>query len=139
MLSKQPFLRASAVWWTGLLVFALILTGCGGATDSTSNSAEPAANNQAEQAAEEPTTNEQTEEVAVQEEAEPEAELEPQAGESQQSTSSAVAECRTATPENDPLMALLQPNTAIAPVSEDDWSKGPADAPLTIIEYGDFQ
>jgi len=135
MLPKQPFLRTSAAWWAGLLVFAIILTGCGDATDSTLDSAEPATDNQAEQAVEEPTSAEPTEEVAVQEETESES----QGGESQQSTSSVAAECRTATPENDPLMALLQPNPAIAPVSDDDWSKGPADAPVTIIEYGDFQ
>jgi hypothetical protein len=30
-------------------------------------------------------------------------------------------------------------NSTIPPVSADDWTMGPEDAPTTIIEYGDFQ
>lgn len=30
-------------------------------------------------------------------------------------------------------------NPLIAAVSNEDWSKGQADAPITVIEYGDFQ
>jgi len=135
MLLQQHFQRASAVWWTGLLVFAIILTGCGGATDSTSDSSDTTTNNQAEQAADEPSTVERTEEVATQEN---DVEAEPSASESQPLASSS-AECHATTPENDPLMALLQTNPAIPPISDDDWSKGPADAAINIIEYGDFQ
>jgi hypothetical protein len=30
-------------------------------------------------------------------------------------------------------------NQLIATASEDDWAKGPTDAAITVIEYGDFQ
>ncbi len=31
------------------------------------------------------------------------------------------------------------PNSPFPDVSASDWRRGPADAPITIIEYGDFQ
>jgi hypothetical protein len=30
-------------------------------------------------------------------------------------------------------------NETISPVTDADWVKGPADATVTIIEYGDYQ
>jgi hypothetical protein len=30
-------------------------------------------------------------------------------------------------------------NTQVAGPSDDDWAKGPATAPVTVVEYGDFQ
>lgn len=33
----------------------------------------------------------------------------------------------------------IAPDPNIKPVAADDWSKGPADAEVTLIEYGDFQ
>jgi hypothetical protein len=51
------------------------------------------------------------------------------------------------TPTNQPACSVVSasylpkasPNSPIPLVSELDWSRGPVDAPLTIIEYGDFQ
>jgi len=57
----------------------------------------------------------------------------------QELASSSSAACRAVTPNNDPIAAVLQPNELIAPISDSDWTKGPADAPITFIEYGDFQ
>ncbi len=33
----------------------------------------------------------------------------------------------------------ITPDSNIKPVAADEWSKGPADADITVIEYGDFQ
>ena len=40
-------------------------------------------------------------------------------------------------PQCTPVPISADPN--IKPVAADDWSKGPADAEITLIEYGDFQ
>ena len=35
--------------------------------------------------------------------------------------------------------APISPDPNIQPATADDWSKGPAGAEITLIEYGDFQ
>jgi len=37
------------------------------------------------------------------------------------------------------LAVFLPEDPNIPPVGSDDWIKGPVDAPITLIEYGDFQ
>jgi len=61
------------------------------------------------------------------------------APEQELASSSSTASCRAVTPDNDPIAAVLQPDELIAPISDSDWTKGPADALITFIEYGDFQ
>lgn len=159
-----------------LLFISLVLAACGGAaapvpeesvtSGDTEEVAQPAAESEkqaqesqeAASAEEEMTAAEETE--ATSEEAAPEeseaVSEEPAAEESatkeaeatdnesssapeQELASSSSAACRAVTPDNDPIAAVLQPNELIAPISDSDWTKGPADAPITFIEYGDFQ
>ena len=144
---------------TCLLFISLVLAACGGATESVSEesitsdeteesaqeSQEATSAEETEAISEEPATEESeaaNEEPAAEESVAEEAEAtdseNPPAPE-QELASSSGAECRTVTPENDPIAAVLQPNALIAPISDNDWAKGPADAPITVIEYGDFQ
>jgi protein-disulfide isomerase len=37
------------------------------------------------------------------------------------------------------MSGYYQPPTLTVPVGPDDWSDGPADAPVTFVEYGDFE
>ena len=126
--------RRQTAWLMGLLLAGL-LAACGGASESASN--DVVASPTTEQTANTPTTVPPTEEVAT-------TESEPAANENltdtgQPPVSAGMAMCHPATAQNDPIVAALQPNSLVALATDDEWSKGPADAPVTLIEYGDFQ
>jgi hypothetical protein len=124
-----------AIGPTSMLVAGLLLAACGAAaTPAAQEAATPA---QAVAAATQASTSEATQEAATatQETAKTVTE------ESQANNAAPTAEVAVAGP---PKPAECQPvqiptNASIAPVSDTDWAKGPADAPVTLIEYGDFQ
>jgi hypothetical protein len=135
-MSKQFLLwRTLAGGIAGLFLVSLALTACGGATESTSETPvtpvvteETIAQATEEQKA---TTTEKiaTEEVATEEvEATKEAVSTPE--QNLPTTASTEAGCQT---------TEIPGNDLIAAVSDTDWAKGPANAPVTLIEYGDFQ
>jgi hypothetical protein len=115
-------LRFPAVWLPGLLGLSLALAACGAQPPATPT----------ETAAETPA---------------------PAAVENTPTTAAAQAPptevaAASATPAQT-VVAATQPancvpvevpkNDKIAPVTDQDWAKGPATAPVTLIEYGDFQ
>ena len=149
-------LRPQVAWLTGALLLGLLLTACGGASQSTppEESAAPAqteeavatsANDQEVEKTQEAaaTTETATEEATAEVVATNEAEATP--SENPAASTSQQAICHPADPNNDQLAGMIQTvveapeNKLIAAVSGNDWSKGPANAPVTLIEYGDFQ
>lgn len=130
--------RMAAVGLTAMLLIGLTLTACGSAAESPdpqkpveSDQAAAEAQSEAVEGAEPPEEATPTEEVAPTEEAQatdnenllaPEQPL--------PSTVEATAACNA---------VEIPENMLIAAVSDSDWSIGPENAPVTVIEYGDFQ
>ncbi|MBN1991322.1 MAG: hypothetical protein JW953_01355 [Anaerolineae bacterium] len=153
-MSKQFLLRpVLALWPAGLLLVGLNLAACGGAavTPETPTAPAPteAANAPATTATEPPATPEKETEAAAEAPpaGEPEAAAEPETPVI--SAAGQAPGCQAVDPQSDQLTGVITalsayidespPTDAIAAVTAADWVKGPANAPVTIIEYGDFQ
>jgi len=138
-----------------LLVLGLILTACGGAATPAAEAPAPteevvAAAPPAEDtpvAAEEPEPTDTPEEETTEASSPVETPTETEASSTDQKGTAAA--CLPADPNTDPLAGAIlfideyidagKTNEGIPPVTGADWAKGPADAPITIIEFGDFQ
>lgn len=130
-MAKQLFWpRLKAAWPVSLMLLAILaLAACGGATGSVAEDTPAAAATETEAPADTPTAARQdTPTAAAETPAEPAATQE--ADVAQPSPTSSTAECVPVdVPDND----------LIAAVTGKDWVDGSADAPVTLIEYGDFQ
>jgi hypothetical protein len=123
-------LRFSAVGWSGLLLLSLALAACSG--QPTAAPAETAAETptqaaEVSQAAEKPPTTE-AQETPTEVAADP-----PVSPVTPAETVVAAAKPVVCEPVEIPV------NSKIAAINDKDWVKGPAAAPVTLIEYGDFQ
>lgn len=69
------------------------------------------------------------------------AETEPTETTTEQETtvSEQTADLSPANPDAECTPVEIPENENIADITEDDWARGPADAPITLIEYGDYQ
>jgi hypothetical protein len=136
---QKPLLRHRmlAMGLGGLFLAGLTLAACGGGV-STPAFEEATQAPQAEEAAEETPAEEPEEVVQVQQ-----AEAEAESGEAESAPTDAAQEESLSNPNNSPEATCqgvtIPENPRIAAVSEDDWARGPADAAITVIEYGDFQ
>ena len=126
----MKFKLSSAGWLIGLLLVSLSLAACGG-------SATPEAEVESAAPTEEATTTvagaEEATSVETVTEATEEAVVQAPTAENLSDSSGPVTSQAACYPIDIPN------NTLIAAVSDSDWSQGPADAPVTVIEYGDFQ
>ena len=138
MLNMDRLFGARVVLLSLILATSLVLSACGGG-DSPEPEAEPAdtpaAAAQAEAPAEDPT--EAPAETSAEAATETD-ETEPTA------TIAAAPEATEPAPvvvASEPAVceAIEIPANDIPAISDVDWSKGPEDAPLTLVEYGDFQ
>jgi len=161
--SMSSNISRRTAWILALLVFGLILTACGNTatpaveapppTEESVTAAPPAEDTPVMEEEAEP-TNTPEEEVAEEEPtAESAAEEEAATGAESESEEAKqegmAAACVAADPNTDPIAGAIlfldeyieseEATSSIAPVTDADWAKGPADAAITIIEFGDFQ
>jgi hypothetical protein len=124
------------MWLVGLLAVSLALAACGGTAESVTEATMAPTDAVEATTAADAVAETQEAEAAVTEAAPATDEV-------------ATDEAEIASDENTSAPASTTPaicqaveipdNQLIAPVSAEDWSKGPADAEITLIEYGDFQ
>ncbi|MBN1220578.1 MAG: hypothetical protein JXM69_16770 [Anaerolineae bacterium] len=143
-MSKLFLLRPARVrWLINLTLVGLVLAACGSAAQPAAEATtEPAV--EIEETADSPAD---TPATAAKMEKEPETVSEETTKE--ETSTSSKAECQPVNPKEDPVAGVTEyignyidanaTNEAIAAVSASDWVKGPTDAPITLIEYGDFQ
>jgi hypothetical protein len=138
MLKRYLPEQTPAMWLVSLLLISLTLAACGGATEpvsqepTTAVETEEAVDSSAgveEAATEEPPAT-PTEVAVVPEETEESAPVGETETVQDTDTSATLAECQSVD---------IPDNGLIAAVSESDWARGPANAPVTLIEYGDYQ
>jgi hypothetical protein len=122
-------LRFSAVGWSGLLLLSLALAACSGQPTTPP----------AETAAETPTQAAVSQAV---EDTPPTQAQEPPTEVAADSPVSPVTPAETVVAAAKPVVCEpveIPVNSKIAAINDKDWAKGPATAPVTLIEYGDFQ
>jgi hypothetical protein len=133
---KRYFLRSTlAVWIVSLFLVSLALTACGSAAEFTSEApVTPVATEETIAQTTEEQKAPATEKIATEEVATEETEA------TKENVSTPEQDLPTAASTEAGCQAIEVPaNDLIPAVSDTDWVKGPANAPVTLIEYGDFQ
>jgi protein-disulfide isomerase len=140
-MTKRPLLRrVSAIWLAVFLLMILPLAACGGAAQPVSEEANTSAE-MVEDAPADAEAVEEATEVESQEEIEETAATEEEvpAEEAEATQDDENLLLPGSTEETECQSIDIPDNQVIAAVSENDWVIGPADAPVTIVEYSDFQ